>query len=366
MRVFLSSLMADYGDYRDAAVRAIESLDHEVIRAEDFGARPDTPQQACLAGVRGAEATVLLLGARYGAPQPSGRSATHEEYAEARERMPVLVFSEQGVELEREQQEFRNEVGAWEGGHFTARFDSPESLRVEVTRGLHRLELAAQQGEFADDEAAARLEILLEPRSVGGIGAELVLAIAPGPRQQLIRPRDVEDPLFETRIQKEATFGPHSFFDRAAATQSAVQDDALTISQDTASIRVDQEGNIVTRQSAVKPDDRYAAIGALIEDDVRRRIETGLRFAAWLLDELDAQHRCARVAPAVALRGAGYLPWRTRREQELSPHQATMGSGGDRIVVSPTPPVIQRPALSQRAAELADDLTVLLRRRVRQ
>lgn len=46
MRVFLSSVMADYGDYRDAAVRAIESLDHEVIRAEDFGARPDTPQQA--------------------------------------------------------------------------------------------------------------------------------------------------------------------------------------------------------------------------------------------------------------------------------------------------------------------------------
>jgi hypothetical protein len=94
MRVFISSVISGYAALRDAAAAAIESLGYEVIRAEDFGASPDTPQQACLGGVRDADLVVLLIGARYGAVQASGRSATEEEYREAGESKPVLAFVE--------------------------------------------------------------------------------------------------------------------------------------------------------------------------------------------------------------------------------------------------------------------------------
>jgi Domain of unknown function (DUF4062) len=92
MKVFVSSVIRGFEPFREAAVEAVRVLGHEPVRAEDFGASPDSPQQACLAGVRASDAVVLLLGARYGARQASGRSATHEEYLEARERCPVLVF----------------------------------------------------------------------------------------------------------------------------------------------------------------------------------------------------------------------------------------------------------------------------------
>lgn len=88
----ISSVIAGMEEYRAAAREAAESLGYIVIAAEDFGASPSSPQQVCLAGVRDADVVVLLLGARYGTPQRSGLSPTHEEYREARGRKPVLVF----------------------------------------------------------------------------------------------------------------------------------------------------------------------------------------------------------------------------------------------------------------------------------
>ena len=92
MQVFISSVISGMEPYRNAAARAVRTLGHEPRMAEDYGASPDTPQRACLAGVRDADVVVLLLGARYGHPQESGLSATHEEYREAKERRPVLAF----------------------------------------------------------------------------------------------------------------------------------------------------------------------------------------------------------------------------------------------------------------------------------
>src|SRR2546423_4923474 len=92
MKVFISSVISGFEAYREAAAHAARILGHEVVRAEDFGASPDSPQRACLAAVRAADTVLLLLGARYGDPQPSGLSPTHEEYREAREIRSVLAF----------------------------------------------------------------------------------------------------------------------------------------------------------------------------------------------------------------------------------------------------------------------------------
>lgn len=84
MKVFISSVIAGMEDHRAAAREAAESLGYTVIAAEDFRASPSSPQQVCLEGVRDADVVVFLLGARYGTPQTSGLSPTHEEYREAR------------------------------------------------------------------------------------------------------------------------------------------------------------------------------------------------------------------------------------------------------------------------------------------
>lgn len=91
MKVFISSLIAGFEPFREAVRSAVTTLRHEPVMAEDFGARPSSPQVACLSGLREADAVVLVLGDRYGAVQASGLSATHEEYREAQGRKPVIA-----------------------------------------------------------------------------------------------------------------------------------------------------------------------------------------------------------------------------------------------------------------------------------
>ena len=151
MKVFISSVIRGLEAYRDAASRAARALRHEVKRAEDFTASAATPQQTCLAGVRLADVVILLVGSRYGDRQDSGLSATHEEYREARNRCPVLVFIQQNVNFESEQEVFVREVQAWSTGHFTSAFSTPDDLRDQLTAALRDLELSRAVGPV--DEA---------------------------------------------------------------------------------------------------------------------------------------------------------------------------------------------------------------------
>jgi hypothetical protein len=100
MKIFISSLILGMDPFRAAAREAVTTLRHEPIMAEDFGASPNSPQIACLTGVRQADLVVSMLGKDYGALQPSGLSATHEEYREAKGQKPVLAFVQSGVDRE--------------------------------------------------------------------------------------------------------------------------------------------------------------------------------------------------------------------------------------------------------------------------
>ena len=107
MKLFISSLISGFEPFREAAKSAITTLRHEPVMAEDLGAQPNSPQIACLKGVRSADLVILLLGESYGSPQGSSRvSPTHEEYLEARDTKPILVFVQDGGVREPKQSKF--------------------------------------------------------------------------------------------------------------------------------------------------------------------------------------------------------------------------------------------------------------------
>ena len=146
MKVFLSSVITGFEPYRAAAADAVRTLGHEIIRAEDFSASSMTPQQACLAGVRESDVVVVMLGERYGQLQVSGKSATHEEFEEAAQTKPVLVFEQLGVERDDLMRAFVTEVQDWVHGSLSATFSSSDELRVAVTRSLADHAVREQHG----------------------------------------------------------------------------------------------------------------------------------------------------------------------------------------------------------------------------
>ena len=135
---------------------------------------------------------VLILGERYGVVQQSGLSATHEEYREARESRPVLVFIQQATQPEPRQLDFILEVQGWEHGHFTARFADADDLRSRVMRALHDFTLANEAAPLNEAELLDRARALL-PTLHNTNQAAVFVAVAPGPTRAVLRPAQLED-----------------------------------------------------------------------------------------------------------------------------------------------------------------------------
>ncbi|MEX1133287.1 MAG: DUF4062 domain-containing protein [Acidimicrobiia bacterium] len=363
MKVFISSVVGDFEQFRAAAAEAIEILGHRVLRSEDFPALARTPQQACLAAVRDADVVALLLGDRYGPVQESGLSATHEEYREARELKPVLVFVEEAVSPEPAQQEFIDEVQAWATGHLRRGFATPDDLRATLTRALHEHELALSSGLVDPSEMLERANAMV-PRGSGRVGGpQLILAVVGGPLQQVLRPTDLEDPELARNAQREALFGDSAVLDASQGTEVSIDGTSLVLEQTDAVVKVDQTGSVLVGLPPHRATPRTAGeLPALIEEDISSGLTRALRFAGWVLERIDSTHRITHVAVVAHLANAGYMPWRTRAEHQASPNAGQVAMGASDPSVTLTPTTRHRQALIHDADRIAEDLVALLRR----
>ena len=217
--------------FRAAAREAIIQLGHEPVMAEDFGAQPASPQIACLQGLRQSAAVILILGADYGAKQPSGLSATHEEYRDAKDKRPVIAFVQDGVNREPDQASFVNEVQAWDLGLFRDGLSNPDQLRAKITRRLHEWEVSTMAGPVDEQEMLQRALSLIpdERRGYSRSVRTLVLAIASSPRQPILRAAEIEQDAFHQELLQAALFGPQRLFTPSKPTTTTIEDQALVI-----------------------------------------------------------------------------------------------------------------------------------------
>ena len=193
------------------------------------------------------------------------------------------------------------------------------------------------------------------------------LVVAGGPRQQVLRPRELEAPELEEDLSRAALFGSFRVLDRAAGTRHSIRENALLIEQEKASVLVDQLGTVRLIVPAERPRTRgystSVSVSVAIREDVEELLQRALGFVAWLLDRIDPIRRIADVVPVVNLIGA--LGWRTRAEHEQSPNSFTMRMSQEPATVFLTPARRHRAALSQDAQAVAEDLAALLERRMR-
>lgn len=365
MNVFISSVVRGFEPFRDAAADAARVLGHGVLRSEDLPAGPDPAERACLDLVRRADVVVLLLGARYGAATERELSPTHQEYREARAAgKDTLAFVQAGVEPEPRQRAFIEEVRQWATGTVIRSFSTPDGLRDGVIRALSELALSRAAGRADPDEMAARAEAPLRELTRRVHDATLVLAVAPGPAQQLVRPQQMTDDAFQRELEKEALYGEAAILLRGAAVRTELERGVLTVHQDNAHLAFDADGTTVIAVPATRRDSR-SPLPALIREDIRDQLASGLRFIARTLDRVDPGGRTIDVAPLAALVNIGYSGWRTRAEQERDPNRLAMNVQALEIaVVRLHPASRRRRALTAEPMEIAEDLTELLRQEV--
>lgn len=364
MRVFISSVIRDFTGERAAAVEGIASLGHTPRRAEDFAASPESPQIVCRAGVRESDVTAVLLGARYGDVQASGKSATHEEYEEAvATDRPILAFVQTGVTPEPLQQAFIDEVRAWVDGEFHGRFATPDELRAALVRALHDFEMRAALGPADAGEIRARLEASIpSDHGFGYASPRLLVAVGGGPHQSVLRPHQIEGEELVRWLQREAMFGSAPVFAPAVGTSVERRGDLLRLVQPDAEVWLTEDGTVGVMQPA-QTSSGGVGLSAIVHEDVEERLGAGLGYIADVLDHVDSLRRLSDVTWVAGLIRGGHGAWRSRAEHQASPHQMSMNiQGRDWILVPAVPRRVPRPALRARRAELAADLAVQLRR----
>lgn len=365
MKIFISSLITGMESIREAARTAIEELGHQPVMAEQFAASPNSPQVACLQGLRESGLVILILGARYGAKQASGLSATHEEYRAAKGGHPVIAFVEEDVDREPDEQAFVTEVQAWEGGLFRGGFRTPEQLRGQITRAIHEWELSKAAGPLNPDDMLARALALLpsaERRSsYYQSSRKFVVAVAGGPTQAILRPSQLEDPALAENLIKRAMFGDVRVFDMGEATTRRIENGILTVTQkDGASVSLDPTGAVVVSLPFPNVDGGWPMV---IEEDVAENARKALAFAGAVLDEIDPTQRLTHVVIAATLEAGENLAWRTASEHRASPGSMSLGfQTPTRAPVHLTPPQKPRAALRHDAGAIVEDLVTLLRR----
>lgn len=367
MNIFISSLIGGFGQYRDAAKRAIIALRHTPVMAEDFGARVSSPQIACLQGIRQSDLVVLILGEGYGPVQAgSGLSATREEYREARDTKKVLAFIQQGVTPEPRQAEFIAEVEGWESGLYRAGFTDADDLNAAVVRALHDVAMSDAIGAADPEEMSRRALALIPPENRNVVtGATVDIAVASGPRQQVLRPVEIEDSSLAEKLLQAGLFGTDRLFVSSLGNDIHLEGGALVIRQERgASFTLREDGSILIRQPLDEPTSgRGWDMGGhmvVVQEVVQARLTTALSFSSMVLDQIDRTERITDLAVAATIAGAEYRAWRTRAQNEANPGSVTIGMGGRER--GPVVKTVRRAALRVDRERLVEDVLVPLRR----
>lgn len=343
--VFISSVVGDFEDVRDAAAAAVSASGLHPIRSEELSADPASSQRALLDQVAAAEHYLLLLGARYGDTGSGETSPIEDEYAEAmRLGKPILVLVQE-VELEPRQREFLERIrGGWGEGVFHGTFTGAGDVGAKVAEALARQRSAVVEDAPAASERA--LALAGEESRYGWHGPATVrVAFAPLRQTTLLDPVALED----------ATLADDVI---AALRASGAIPQSVGISADVSAggLKLGPGPQQSGPEAQIYADGAIAVSGSVAVDGTLGGMQidparltsllaaTG-RAAQLIWDRIDSRSEVGQVAVAAAVLDAQHLAYGTSSSGSVS-----MGGSIPDTLIAPSPRhVVPRGQLDQES-----------------
>jgi hypothetical protein len=198
-RVFVSSVIERFAEYRQAARNGIEQAGGEgVLVNEDFPSQASSSRNTCLDAIDSCDVFLLVLGARGGWKTPSGRLVVEEEFEHARARkVPVLVFLED-VPRDADGEGLARILSDYVDGNFRVKFSGAAELRDQVERALRTIVNTRNNRPMDNDPIAAHV---LKPYRFSD-QTSLRFAIAPERVEEVFDPLDLASPDFAERMME--------------------------------------------------------------------------------------------------------------------------------------------------------------------
>jgi len=217
---------------RTAARQAVETLGLQPVMAEEFGAQPYSPQEACLEGVRTSDIYLGILGQRYGSLTKAGISVTEEEFNEAREQGKQIYLFVKKCERETSQEQFFERIQSYEAGYLLEFFDTPTQLAAQVSRSLHDygggLE-AVQLGSAEASEVAARYASDIGPSR--GTDTAVGAVLIPVQKREYLSLSTLSEQTRQDELLQPALFGSSAILDSSLRTERREKENSFAFQQ---------------------------------------------------------------------------------------------------------------------------------------
>jgi len=369
VKVFISSVMKGFESYRQSAKSAVELLSHHPVMAEDFGARPDPPESACLAEVRESDVYILILGERYGWTGASNTSPTEQEYDEAvRNSKPILAFISLEDKEDRQKQ-FGVKVGDYNTGVFRATFTNAVDLRDQIIRALSNHERSRNVRQISANEACERFETFLMKLPQYSGETITCLSCIPVMADINLSVTEIGSEEFANELIKELLLGKSKYFESAVGYNKYVDETHIIITQKTiqsevsAILIMDRAGQIMMGKTFPERQDYLdRTISALLVDqDATHEILYNLAgFAGYVYQSILNYRNRIFVAGSILNMGMKSFGKHSPGQNRVNMYMGT----NDRIISVPAVPELSEfPVNSQQQSSMAHMLLELFIRR---
>lgn len=371
-RVFVSSVVEGFSEFREAARQAIVAAGGDpVLVNEDFPSLAASSRNACLDAVDSSDYFMSIVGERSGWTTPGGKLAIEEEYERAlARRLPVLVFL-QNVGRDAEATRFARQLSDYVDGVFRRTFTTPEQLRLEVERALRPL---LSDAHTARTMQRPKRDHFLKPYKVPNT-TMLRFVLIPERGEEVIDPMRLGAESFRLRLYELAHSAEVRLLSYEQPKTSEMAGDDLVIVQmesndrhvegEHVRLQVTETGELVIDANVtgrVKRGGRFSGVDSMIVavEDIESVLRLCFGFVAAFYDEIDPFKRHQRFAYNVALSG---LDHRVIERNPQDRSSFTMSMRQREIVVAfEQLREVSRMGLRDPATEIQRVVTLLARR----
>lgn len=370
-RVFVSSIIEEFQEYREAARNGIVASGGDPILVEDYPGLAISPRTACLDGVASCDIFIVVIGDRGGWTAPSGKLVVEEEYEEARKRKkPTLAFI-QKVERDEEAERLACKLSDYVNGMFRPTFFTPAELQSAVEKAL-----APIINHHSNPEVDLTMieEKLKEPYQIYN-EASLRFVLVPERVEELIDPVYLESPELKNQLFELGHSPEVQLFSYEWPKKVEVGINEIVILQseegshrdgvDEARLELTTLGlividvNVTGRAASGQWDDSVSSF-AITEDDINYGLKKSFAFVRVFLEAKDPFKRYNRLLYNSALSGLGY---RTLMKGPSRDGSCPMGHHGDQVIIAyERPRLIVREDLLDSQKEIEATLTLFRRR----
>jgi hypothetical protein len=364
-RVFVSSVIEGFAEYRQAARSGIEQAGGEsVLVNEDFPSQASSSRNTCLDAIDSCDVFLLVLGERGGWKTPSGRLVVEEEFEHARARkLPVLVFLED-VPRDADGERLARILSDYVDGNFRVKFSGAAELRDQIERSLRAIVDTRNNRAMDHDPIAAHL---LKPYRFSD-QTSLRFAIAPERVEEVFDPLALASAEFAERMMEIGHSRDVRLFGYLYAKEAPrLEQTSLVIEQPLGNnwsdgrqgvrLAIGENGVVLIDTNATGRTKRsnsmdLADIMTASIESVEALLAASFRFAQALYDDKDPYKRHQRFYWNGVLSGMGNRTLVRNPVSQQHSYGMNMGSKDEAIPAFPASRLIARADLAQPGKEI--------------